>query len=134
MTNYQTKPKKLNEAHSSGDTAYRPKKPLPNWSVKPAHMERVAMYIGALYRQSRIRVELATHGAMYDMVSAQFQTDCSFISRVDKALLACRSEYQKIIRKEFLEEHEENWYLKFYTKEAFRRKLKRALEEFFSHM
>lgn len=103
-------------------------------SVDPEHMEKVAMYIGAMYRQSKIRVDLATHGAMYDIASPLFQNDCAFIASVDKALVACHSEHQQLLRRQYFEDHEPKWYLVYYTETSFKRKLKQALAEFFAYM
>lgn len=138
MKNSKTKSKKQQEAavqkYQGVEPIYRSRPLKKGGAVDPAHMEKVAMYIGAMYRQSKIRVDLATHGAMYDIASPLFQNDCAFIASVDKALVACRSEHQQLLHKQFFEDHEPDWYLVYYTQAAFKRKMKQALTEFFNYM
>ena len=104
------------------------------YSVNPIHMEKIATYLGAIYRQSRIRMDLCGEEGLYDSASVIHHDDCSFVARMDALLLGCAGDSRQILRHQYFEDHEKDWYKTFYTKSAFRRRLKKALLEFFQVM
>ena len=94
------------------------------------NMETIMSHLGFLYRKANLRIKLAIYGNAYVMGSEAFLQDCCFVSTVDNIILSCSTESQTIIRRQFFEESEENWYEDFYSRETFRRHLFTAMVEF----
>ncbi len=94
------------------------------------NMETIMSHLGYLYQKANMRIKLVLFGNAYGMGTEAFMQDCQFVSTVDNLILSCGSENQRIIRKQFFDDSDEDWYEDFYSKESFRRHLITAMCEF----
>ncbi len=97
-------------------------------------VEKIMECIGDLYRQVALRTDLAEHDAPNLAPSPQLLDDRAFLYRIDRCLQNCQKETQLVIRKQYLEISDRDWYLEFFTKQAFRKIRIRAIREFFRVM
>ena len=94
------------------------------------NMETIISHLGFLYQKASMRIKMAIFGNEYGMGSEAFLQDCRFVSALDNVMLACNSESRRIIRRQFFEDSDEDWYEDFYSKEAFQKRLISAMCEF----
>ncbi len=93
-------------------------------------MEVIIRHLGNLYRQASMRIDLEENEHPNEKPSVQAANDSAFIYRIDRSLLCCSTETQWVIRREFLEANEKEWYLRYISKYSFRRMRKKAIREF----
>lgn len=96
--------------------------------------EKIMECIGDLYRQTKLRVDLAEHDAPNRMPSPQCLDDRSFLYKIDRSLQNCQKETQLVIRKQYLEISDKNWYEEFFSKPGFRKILLKSIRELFEVM
>lgn len=93
-------------------------------------LQKVMGYLGTLYRQAALRVDLTDHDKPQSALTGRYLDDRSFIYSIDRSLQDCSKETQLVIRKQFLEVNEKNWYLQFFSQGNFRKILLNAIREF----
>ncbi|MBR4455208.1 MAG: hypothetical protein IKS32_03185 [Solobacterium sp.] len=93
--------------------------------------DRVLKYLGSIYRNAALRMDLAENEQANSPLKNCIQDDRDFIYRIDRGLLCCRPQTQWLIRKEYLENNDAGWYLNFVSKHTFRRLKEKAVTEFF---
>jgi len=93
-------------------------------------LQKIMSYLGELYRQASLRIDLTDHDKPQSVVSDRYLDDRSFVYSIDRSLQDCSKETQLVIRKQFLEVNEKNWYLQFFSQGSFRKILLNAIREF----
>jgi len=93
-------------------------------------LQKIMSYLGELYRQASLRIDLTDHDKPQSVVSDRYLDDRSFVYSIDRSLQDCSKETQLVIRKQFLEINEKNWYLQFFSQGSFRKILLNAIREF----
>ncbi len=97
-------------------------------------VHRIMQCIGEVYRDASLRVDLAEHDAPGQPLSEKRLDDRSFVYKIDRSLQNCSKETQLMIRKEYLEISDRNWYQELYGEKAFRKKRVQAGREFLGIM
>ena len=115
----------MNRVSMANATEANRKKELSDHEV-----QKIMDYLGELYRQAALRVDLTDHDKPQSAVSGRYLDDRSFIYTIDRSLRDCSKETQLVIRKQYLEVNEKNWYLQFFTQGSFRKILMNAIREF----
>ena len=93
-------------------------------------LQKIMSYLGELYRQASLRIDLTDHDKPQSVVSDRYLDDRSFVYSIDRSLQDCSKETQLVIRKQFLQVNEKNWYLQFFSQGSFRKILLNAIREF----
>ena len=95
---------------------------------------KVMKYIGSLYRDASLRADLADHDRPQYAATRKCMDDRAFVYTIERCLQNCGKQTQLVIRKEYLEVSEEDWYLQYFTKSVFRRILVKDVREFLALM
>ena len=109
--------------HNSGNA--KQKKELNDYEL-----QKIMSYLGELYRQASLRIDLTDHDKPQSAASDRYLDDRSFVYSIDRSLQNCSKETQLVIRKQFLEISETDWYLSFFTEKGYRKILINAIREF----
>ncbi len=97
-------------------------------------IHRILKCIGKVYRDAALRVDVAEHDAPDQPLQKKLIDDRSFVYRIDRSLQNCSKETQLVIRKEYLEISDQDWYKDLFGERAFRRIRKKAGREFLGIM
>lgn len=86
--------------------------------------------IGIEYRRSKKHIDFYKMANCVKENNRAYQDDLLFIMEVDRSLQNCSKDTQTIIRCGYLDIGDTKWYLEYYTKSAYYRLRKVAIEEF----
>lgn len=89
-------------------------------------VERIAIE----YRRSQKHLDFYQYTNCIRENQSAYNSDLHYVQEVDRSLKNCSMDTQKIIRHGYLEIAEPKWYLEFYTRSAYYRLRKKAIEEF----
>lgn len=86
--------------------------------------------IGEVYQRSRKRMDIYEYENTVMENKKTYDSDAQLMYFVDRALKDCSANTKCIIRHEFLEKNKSEWYRNFFSKSAYYRNRKVAVEEF----
>lgn len=87
-------------------------------------------HISDVYISSKRDVDIYNMGNTMLIGEPNYQLKKGFVDMVDRYLEDCTQDTRLIIRKDFLEKHDNLWYLEFFSKSTYYAKKKRAMKEF----
>ena len=93
-------------------------------------IHRILKCIGKVYRDAALHVDVAEHDEPDEPLQKKIIDDKSFVYRIDRSLQNCSKETQLVIRKEYPEISDQDWYKDLFGEWAFRRIRKKAGREF----
>lgn len=97
-------------------------------AISKENKEYLAMNVGTMYRDS---TRLAYEGNFQRVEETNGLYVClEMKKKIDDILMGMRLEYAFIIRKEFLENKQGNWYLDYFSEEEYQLYKKAAIDEF----
>ena len=92
--------------------------------------EKIATYIGQIYRACRLRSDLRNCDQSVAEPHGTYAEDAKMVYLVERCLLECSKNTQLIIRKDFLEVPEKNWYVSYFSRSTYYRLKEKAVNEF----
>lgn len=98
------------------------------YAISDENKEYLAMNVGTMYRDS---VVLAKESSLQRVEELDGTYVClEMKNKIDTILQTMRLEYAFIIRNEYLDKKEKNWYLQYFSKEEYEVYKKAAVDEF----
>ncbi len=100
----------------------------------PEEMMIMSKAVGETYRCCKTRMKYYERMAIVSENQKEYQDDLALVTIVDLTLENCSRVSQLIIRKEFLEINDKNWYMEFFSRTTFYRNKKKAVKEFIENL
>ena len=93
-------------------------------------MKAALTQIGREYRNSKRRMDLSEIEHIVSTNRRQYNRDAEFVTYIDRMLKDCNEQTRFIIRNEYLNNNDPEWYKPYYSQSAFYRRKKQAVEQF----
>ena len=91
---------------------------------------KLTAYMGEVYQKSKKRMDVYDYVCSDNRNNLLYEGDRNWIYVVDRCLKDCSASTRFIIRNEFLEKKNAEWYEKYFSRSVYYRLKKEAVEEF----
>lgn len=91
---------------------------------------KLTAYMGEVYQKSKKRMDVYDYVCSDNRNNLLYEGDRNWICVVDRCLKDCSASTRFIIRNEFLEKKNAEWYEKYFSRSVYYRLKKEAVEEF----